>query len=124
MDVIGRGSEELILGEHGLEARRAMQLGLLRSVLWLLSAAAAVLTLRESVAGSPVLAAALATITSLGAVIWTYRRGAPVRVLGLVFFCALVVLITKAAIDLGGARGSALSFAFIPGLLAVLVLGP
>src|SRR6187402_1134203 len=108
MDGMGRGPSERVLGADGLAARSAMQVGLLRSILWLISAAAAV----------------LATLLSLGAVIWSYRRGAPIRFLGLAFFCALVLLITKAALDLGGARGSALSFGFIPGFLAVLVLGP
>src|SRR6187402_3535526 len=124
MDGMGRGPSERVLGADGLAARSAMQVGLLRSILWLISAAAAVLTIRESIASSPALAALLATLLSLGAVIWSYRRGAPIRFLGLAFFCALVLLITKAALDLGGARGSALSFGFIPGFLAVLVLGP
>ncbi len=123
MDVMDRSAEDL-LGEDGLKARQAMQVGLLRSVLWLISAAAAILTLRESVEASPVLAAALAMLLSLAALIWSYRPGVPVRAVGLALFCALVLLITKAAIDLGGARGSALSFGFIPGFLAVLVLGP
>src|SRR4051812_32620677 len=121
MEAMGRESEELVLGANGLEARRSMELGLLRSVLWLICAAAIVLTLRESVAGGPASAAVLATVASLAAAIWTYRPRAPVRVLGFTFFCAMVLLITKGAIDLGGARGSALSFSFIPGFLAVLV---
>ena len=32
-------------------------------------------------------------------------------------------LVTKAALDLGGATGSALSFAFVPGFLAMLMPG-
>jgi len=54
----------------------------------------------------------------------TQRSRVRLRVLGLVFFAVLVLLITQAALDLGGASGSALSFSFIPGFLAALVLGP
>ena len=124
MDAIDDLAEGSAPAAEELEARRAMQAGVLRSVFWLIFAASTVLSLRETIVGSPVLAALLGTALSLGAVIWSYRPGAPLRALGLTFFCGLVLLITRAAIDLGGARGSALSFAFVPGFLAVLVLGP
>ncbi|HYP87826.1 MAG TPA: hypothetical protein VEQ59_06725, partial [Polyangiaceae bacterium] len=118
-----RGSLSSVLGDDGLKARSAMQAGLLRSFFWLSTITAAGLTLRELLAGSPVVAAVLATM--LGGAGFVLARGerVPLRALGLVFFCSLVLLITKAALDLGGAAGSALSFSFIPGFLAVLVLG-
>ncbi|HYQ18190.1 MAG TPA: hypothetical protein VEQ58_20590, partial [Polyangiaceae bacterium] len=113
-----------VLGDDGLKARSAMQAGLLRSFFWLSTITAAGLTLRELLAGSPVVAAVLAMV--LGGAGWVLARGehVPLRALGLVFFCSLVLLVTKAGLDLGGAAGSALSFSFIPGFLAVLVLGP
>jgi signal transduction histidine kinase len=57
---------------------------------------------------------------------WSLARRSRVRLrlLALIFFGLLVLLITQAALDLGGASGSALSFSFIPGFLAVLMLGP
>src|SRR5262245_50589971 len=103
-----RGTPDVGFGKDGLEARREMQSGLLRSFLWLITFAAAALTLRELTAQSPVLAALLATALGLTGLLWSHRRAAPLRALGLAFFCVMVLLITKAALDLGGAAGSAL----------------
>lgn len=111
-------------GDDGLKARSEMQSGLLRSFFWLSTLAAAGLTLRETLAGSPVVAAAVALLLAGGGSLLARSPRVPLRVLGLCFFCSLVLVIGKAALDLGGAAGSALSFSFIPGFLAVLVLGP
>jgi len=115
---------EAELGEGGLKARRDMQAGLLRTVFALVTGAAAILTLRETVAGGPAIAAVLATLLGFGALLWSSRPRAPLRALGLSFFCAIVLLILDGALGLGGAAGSALSFSFVPGFLALLVLGP
>jgi signal transduction histidine kinase len=119
-----RGSLTAVVGDDGLKARSEMQSGLLRSFFWLSTLAAAGLTLRETLAGSPVLAAAVALSLAGGGLLLARSPRVPLRVLGLGFFCSLVLVITKAALDLGGSSGSALSFSFIPGFLAVLVLGP
>lgn len=113
-----------VLGEDGLKARSEMQSDLLQSIFLLSTATSVGLALRETLAGTPVLAALLATL--LGVVGWVLARRAylPLRLLGLAFFGSLVALVVEAALDLGGAAGSALSFSFIPGFLAVLVLGP
>lgn len=125
MGLAERGTPAVVLGDDGFKARAEMQAGLLRSFFWLSTVASAGLTLRETLAGSPVLTAVLAlTLAALGWLLLARRPEVPLRALGLVFFCSLVLLVGKAALDLGGAAGSALSFAFIPGFLAVLVLGP
>lgn len=118
------GASKDVIDADGRDARRAMQIGLLRSFLALVIVASAALTVRESLAHSPALAAVLALALGVGAGLWSWRGDAPVRLLGVAVFGALVLLITRAALDLGGAAGSALSFSFIPGFLAVLVLGP
>jgi signal transduction histidine kinase len=119
-----RGTLSSVLGEDGLKARSEMQVNLLRSFFWLSILAAAGLTLRESLSGTPVVAAIVALLLGLAGWALVRRSRVPLRALGFAFFCSLVLLITKAALDLGGASGSALSFSFIPGFLAVLVLGP
>jgi len=101
-----------------------MQWNLLRSFFWLAMLTGAGLALREALAGTPVAAALLATVLAAGGLFVARRQLLSLRSLGLVFFGALVALVTKAALDLGGAAGSALSFSFVPGFLAVLVLGP
>lgn len=104
--------------------RAETQVRLLRSVFGLVGSAALALMVRELVAGGPVLPAILGTLLAAGALVASYRNRAPIPALAMGFFCALVALITLAALDLGGATGSALSLAFIPGFLAILVLGP
>ncbi|HET9955149.1 MAG TPA: HAMP domain-containing sensor histidine kinase [Polyangiaceae bacterium] len=61
---------------------------------------------------------------SSGAKVWTCCRGVPLRALALSFLCTLVLLIAHAAFELGGAGSAALSLSFVPGLLALLALGP
>lgn len=119
-----RGSPTPAVGDDGVKARTDMQSGLLRSFFWLSTLGAAGLTLRETLAGSPALAAALALLLAGAGLLLARHARVPLRVLGLAFFCSLVLVISKAALDLGGASGSALSFSFIPGFLAILVLGP
>jgi signal transduction histidine kinase len=101
-----------------------MQVALLRSVFWLVTLTAAGLAVRETWARTPVLTAVLALLLGVAALATPLCRYVPTQFVGFAFFCALVALITRAALDLGGAAGSALCFAFIPGFLATLVLGP
>ncbi|HEY0465336.1 MAG TPA: hypothetical protein VGC79_14075, partial [Polyangiaceae bacterium] len=101
-----------------------MQLELLRSFYWLGLASGVGLTVRELVSRSPVSSAIFAVIFGAGALFWSRRGAISLRVQGLIFFSILVVLITNAALDLGGASGSALSFGFIPGFLMTLLFGP
>jgi signal transduction histidine kinase len=101
-----------------------MELGLFRNALWLVALAAAALVVREFASSSPAAAAVLGFCLSAGLALLSYTSRVNVRLLGGFFFVGFVGLITKAALDLGGASGSALSFAFIPGLLATLTLGP
>jgi signal transduction histidine kinase len=100
-----------------------MQVRLLRGVYWLVTLAAVGLAVRETLEGGPVLTAILALVVGGGALLGSRRSSLPPRALAFAFFYVLVLLITRAALDLGGAAGSALCFAFIPGLLAGLVLG-
>jgi len=101
-----------------------MQLGLLRSFYWLTLASGIGLTVRELVSRTPVSSALFAVAFGAGALFWSGRGAVSLRVQGLLFFSAMVVLITNAALDLGGASGSALCFAFIPGFLMTLLFGP
>lgn len=105
-------------------ARAETRVRLVRSVFGLVGATALALMVRELVAGGPVLPAILGTLLATGALAASYRKRVPIPALAMGFFGALVALITLAALDLGGATGSALSLAFIPGFLAILVLGP
>jgi len=124
--VIGerQGTTEASFGEDLLQTRRRIELGLLRSFYWLTLASGVGLTVRELVAQSPVSSAIFAVAFGAGALFWSGRGSVPLRVQGLIFFSVVVVLITNAALDLGGASGSALSFAFIPGFLMTLLFGP
>ena len=115
---------EVVTGDELYGARREMHAHLVRGLFWLMTVGSAALTVRESVSGGPVLTAASALLLGVGALIASYRRGAPLRALGLALSCAMVLLIDRGALELGGATGSALSFGFIPGLMAILVLGP
>lgn len=117
--------------EAALESRSEMQRKLLRSFFWLTAVTSAGLALREALQGNPLSTALLALFLSVlalrlsaGGSRLAASRSAVLRGLGLVFFCALALLVAKASLELGGAAGSALSFSFIPGFLAVLVLGP
>lgn len=105
-------------------AQRAMRIGLLQRAVAVVTAGALALVVRELIVGGSVLPALLGVV--LGAVVLTWSRSkrTPLQVVGLVFYCTLAVLITRAALDMGGAAGSALSFAFLPGFLAILTLGP
>jgi signal transduction histidine kinase len=105
-------------------ARSRMQVELLRGIYWLVTLAAVGLAVRETFGGGPVLTAILGFLVGGGALLGSRRATVPPRALAFGFFCLLVLLITRAALELGGAAGSALCFAFIPGLLAGLVLGP
>lgn len=105
-------------------AQRAMQLGLLRRVVALVTAGALGLLVRELIVGGSFVPALLGVALGMTVLAWSYSKRAPLPVIGVVFYCAFVALITRAALDMGGAAGSALSFAFLPGFLAVLTLGP
>lgn len=119
-----QGRSDAGFGEDALQVRRRMQLGLLRSFYWLALASGVGLTVRELVSHSPVSSAIFAVAFGAGALIWSRSGAVSLRVQGLIFFSVVVVLITNAALDLGGASGSALSFAFIPGFLMTLLFGP
>ena len=119
-----QGSPGAGLGDAALQARRRMQLGLLRGFYWLALASGVGLTVRELVSHTPVSSAIFAVAFGAGALFWSRRGAVSLRVQGLLFFSVLVVLITNAALDLGGASGSALSFGFIPGFLMTLLFGP
>ncbi|HET7541027.1 MAG TPA: HAMP domain-containing sensor histidine kinase [Polyangiaceae bacterium] len=105
-------------------ARGRMQVELLRGSYWVVTVAALALALREAFIGGPALASSLAFVLGVGALLGSRRASVPPRALAVAFFCSLVLLITRAAFALGGAAGSSLCLAFIPGLLAGLVLGP
>jgi len=105
-------------------ARLAMQRQLARAFFWTVAVASLALTVRELVFGGPRTTAALALIVSSLVLAWSYRPTAPLRPLALALFLMMVFLITGAAKELGGASAPALCFGFVPGYLAMLVLGP
>jgi signal transduction histidine kinase len=105
-------------------ARRAMQVSLARTFFWLMTLTSAALVVRSLVAGGPLVAAGLSLAIATCTLAWSYRPGAPVKPLALALFCSLVLLIGKAALELGGAAGSPLAFAYTPGYVAMLVVGP
>ena len=118
------GASQPAVGDDGQRARWEMQARLLRALSWLNTLAAAALTLQHGLGGLPVLLTGGAALVALGAVLWSYRRSAPLRALGLTQACLIVLLITHAAVDSGGAIAPSLGASFVPGFLAVLVLGP
>jgi signal transduction histidine kinase len=101
-----------------------MQAGLVRALFVVVTLAALGLATRETLADTPALTAGLAFLLGVAGLLATWRRTQPSRVVVFAFFCGLVLLVTRAALDLGGAAGSALCFGFVPGFLAGLVLGP
>src|SRR5262245_48108715 len=105
-------------------AQSAMRAGLLRNVVAVVTAGALGLLVRELIVGGSAVPALLGVVLGFSVLAWSYNRRTPLQVVGLVFYCLLPVLITRAALDMGGASGSALSFAFLPGFLAILTLGP
>lgn len=105
-------------------AQAVMQATLLRRVVTLVTAGAVALCIRELVVGGSAVAALLGVVLGILVLGWSYRQGTPLHVVGFVFYGALAALIARAALDMGGASGSALSFAFLPGFLALLTLGP
>ena len=111
-------------GDELPDARGRMQAGLVRALFVVVTLAALGLATRETLAGTPALTAALASLLGVAGLLAVWRRTKPSRVVVFAFFCGLVALITRAALDLGGASGSALCFGFVPGFLAGLVLGP
>ena len=113
-------------GEFGSAegARRAMQRQLTRTFFWTVAAASLALIAREIVFGGPRVTATVAFLVSSVVLAWSYRPTAPLRALALALFLTMVLLITGAARALGGASGPALCFGFVPGYLAMLVLGP
>ncbi|MEI9937826.1 MAG: HAMP domain-containing sensor histidine kinase [Pseudomonadota bacterium] len=118
------GTSDAALGEDALQTRRRMQLGLLQGFYWLVVVSGVGLAVRELVSRSAVSSALFAVAFGAGALLWSKRGGVPLRVQGMIFFSTVVLLITKAALDLGGAAGSALSFGFLPGFLMTLLFGP
>jgi signal transduction histidine kinase len=119
-------SRELPRFGGGLDegARRAMQVSLARTFFWLMTLSSAALVIRSAVGGGPLVAASLALVIATCTLVWSYRPSAPVKPLALALFCSLVLLIGKAGLELGGAAGSALAFAYTPGYVAMLVVGP
>jgi signal transduction histidine kinase len=105
-------------------ARRAMQISLARTFFWLMTLTSVALVIRSATAGGPLVAATLSFAIATCTLIWSYRPGAPVKPLALALFSSLVLLIGKAALELGGAAGSPLAFAYTPGYVAMLVVGP
>jgi len=113
-------------GERGAAegARLTMQRQLSRAFFWLVTCASLALIVRETLFGGPRSTALVAFLASGGTLAWSYHRSAPLRVPAVALFCAMVLFITSAAKALGGASAPALSFGFVPGYLAMLVLGP
>lgn len=105
-------------------ARLTMQRQLTRAFFWMVTGASLALIVRELVFGGPRLTATVALLAGAAVLAWSYRPNAPLRALALALFATMVVLITSAAKALGGVSGPALSFGFVPGYLAMLVLGP
>ena len=105
-------------------ARRSMQVSLARTFFWLMTLTSAALVIRAAAGGGPLVAATLSLAIGACTLVWSYRPGAPVKPLALALFTSLVLLIGKAAIELGGATGSPLAFAYTPGYVAMLVVGP
>lgn len=105
-------------------ARRATQLSLARTFFWLMTVSSAALVIRAVLVRGPLVAASLSLVVAGATLVWSYRPGAPVKPLALALFCALVLLIGKASLELGGAAGSPLAFAYTPGYVAMLVVGP
>jgi len=105
-------------------ARLAMQRQLTRAFFWIVTVASLGLVVREILLAGPRSTAIMAFIAGGAALVWSYRPRAPLRTLALALFVALVLLITGAAKELGGVSGPALCFGFLPGYLAMLVLGP
>jgi len=101
-----------------------VQRRLLFGVFWLSLVAALSLLAREVWTGSPALPALSGAVSAGLALILGRTFPRLLRPVGLVFFVGLVGLIAWAAWELGGAVGSALSLALLPGLLALLTLGP
>jgi signal transduction histidine kinase len=110
--------------EERSDARSEMQWNLLGSFTSLTLVVGVGLLLRDLLAGAPALDATLTALLGSGGWLLARRRSLALRALGFAFFCALVLLVVKSALDMGGAVGPALSFSFIPGFVAVLVLGP
>ena len=105
-------------------ARLAMQGQLTRAFFWMVTLASLTLIVREVVFGGPRATATLAFIAGAAVLAWSYRATAPLRALAVALFGMMVPLIASAAKELGGASGPALCFGFVPGYLAMLVLGP
>ena len=114
------------MGDRGSAegARLAMQRQLTRAFFWLVTAASLALLVREAVFGGPRSTATVALIASTAVLAWSYRPAAPLAALSLTLFGAMVVMVASAAKALGGVSGPALCFGFVPGYLAMLVLGP
>ncbi|HXJ22492.1 MAG TPA: ATP-binding protein [Polyangia bacterium] len=101
-----------------------MQVSLARTFFWLMTLTSAALVIRAATGGGPLVAATLSLAIGTCTLVWSYRPGAPVKPLALALFTSLVLLIGKAALELGGAAGSPLAFAYTPGYVAMLVVGP
>lgn len=104
--------------------RVEVQRRILFAAFWLSLAAALGFVARELWTGSPALPALFGALGAGLALILGRTFPALLRIVGLFFFVGLVGLISWAAWELGGAVGSALSLALLPGLLALLSLGP
>ena len=120
------GVAQAAKGERGSAegARFAMQRQLSRAFFWLVTCASLALIVRETLFGGPRTTALVSFVVAGATLAWSHHRSAPLRVPALALFCAMVLFITSAAKALGGASAPALSFGFIPGYLAMLVLGP
>lgn len=112
------------LGDDEGRAHGEMQSALLRSCFALMSVASLALVFRELVVGGPALSPILGAFAGVGAWIWSRHRTASLRLLGGILCFVVVLLIALGASVSGGAAAPALSFSFIPGLIAILVLGP
>jgi len=107
-----------------LEVRRGMQAALLSIIFWILTVFGGALLVREVVKGGPILSASVACGLGVAGHALAAWRPAWRRSVGLACCFAMVVLILRAALDMGGAVGSALSLAFVPCFLACVVFGP
>lgn len=110
-------------GKRGTFALEEMQLRLVREFLVIVAIASGAIAAREILRDSHPIPAV--TMTAIGvAAVLIARRTRPSPKLTLPVFFALVAVFTSASLGRGGAAASALSLAFFPGFLGILVLGP
>jgi signal transduction histidine kinase len=122
-----RGLSGFLLGASLPECspeREQMHYELLLQFMAITTGAAGLLWIRDFATAPPALTAAGAVLICGVALLMAYVRRKWARRIGFAFYGALVLMIGRAALDLGGSTGSALVLACVPPLLASLTLGP